>query len=200
MTQTEDVVEAARAVLGSSVLGAYLHGSSALDAMQWRSDLDILVVTRRRLTKAQRAALAQALLPISGRRAQWPAVRPVELTVVAQPEVRPWRFPPRREFQYGEWLRKDIEAGVVQGPVDDPDLALLLTMAMSANRTVFGPPPAVVLDPVPFEDVRHAAVECVPGLFLDLDGDTTNDLGGHGVGARSNPGADLVPAVGLLLA
>ena len=176
MTQTEDVVEATRTVLGSDLIGAYLHGSTALDAMQWRSDLDILVVTQRRLTKAQRTALAQALLPISGRSASWPEVRPVELTVVAQPEVRPWRFPPRREFQYGEWLRKDTEAGVVQGPVKDPDLALLLTMTLRADRAVFGPPPAEVLGPVPFEDVQHAAIECVPGLFLDIEGDTANVL------------------------
>jgi hypothetical protein len=31
--------------------------------------------------------------------------------VVAQPQVRPWRYPPSFDLQYGAWLRKRSEGG-----------------------------------------------------------------------------------------
>ena len=34
-----------------------------------------------------------------------------QVTVVVRSEVRPWRYPPRMDFQYGEWLRSDLEIG-----------------------------------------------------------------------------------------
>jgi streptomycin 3"-adenylyltransferase len=176
VSQTDDVVEAARDVLGLDVLGAYLHGSAVLGRMQPRSDIDVLVVTRRRTTTAQRRRLVKRLLAVSGRRAPYPEPRPVELTVVAQPEVRPWRYPPRVEMQYGEWLRADFEAGRIPQPGPSPDLAVLVTMALTADRTVYGPPPGEVLDRVPTTDLRRALVEVIPGLLLDLEPDTANVL------------------------
>ena len=50
----------------------------------------------------------------------------LELTVITVSEVAPWRFPPKAEFVYGEWLREDFEAGGVPEPARDPDLAIVL--------------------------------------------------------------------------
>lgn len=44
-------------------------------------------------------------------------------------EVKAWRYPPRREMQFGEWLRKDILIGIFEPAVLDIDLAILLTQA-----------------------------------------------------------------------
>jgi streptomycin 3"-adenylyltransferase len=175
MTQLDAVVRVVLEVLGEQLVGIYLHGSTARDGMRPHSDLDVLVVSAARLSEAQRADLVRGLLAISGR---WgdAETRPIELTVVAQPEVRPWRYAPRMELQYGEWLRAAFQRGEIPPAEANPDLAPLLTMARQANRPVFGPPATVVLDEVPAADLRRAIVGEIPGMLMDFPNDTTNYL------------------------
>lgn len=168
-----EIVRLVGGVLGPDVIGSCLHGSSVLGGLRPASDLDVLVVSRRRMDEQQRRTLLGGLLPISGSRHE---VRPVELTVVVQSEVRPWRYPPTGDFLYGEWLRAEYEAGQVPRPEPMPDLALLITMARAGNRPLTGPRPAQLLDPVPHADLVRASVAGIPGLLADLDGDTRNVL------------------------
>ncbi|MFJ6672928.1 aminoglycoside adenylyltransferase domain-containing protein [Actinosynnema sp. NPDC091369] len=165
MDPIREVVELTRDVLDP--IGVYLHGSAVLDGLKPASDLDFLVVTRQPAEDVRRRALLAGLLAL-------PGSRPVELVVVAQPEVRPWRFPPTADFLYGEWLRAEFEAGAVPVPEPMPDLALLVTTALAGDHPLSGPPPAEVLDPVPHADVVRASVAGVPGLVADLDHDTRN--------------------------
>ena len=88
------------------MLGVYLHGSAVLGGLRPTSDLDILVVLKRRTSATERRALVERLLDLSGARARRGPARPVELSVVVQSDVRPWRYPPSQEFLYGEWLRE----------------------------------------------------------------------------------------------
>jgi predicted nucleotidyltransferase len=92
MAQVDDVVAVVRAVLGDDLVGAYLHGSAVLGQHRPRSDTDVLIVSRRRMTEGERRTLVEGLMDISGRRARTggPA-RPIELTIVLQSDVRPWR-------------------------------------------------------------------------------------------------------------
>ncbi|MER6013346.1 aminoglycoside adenylyltransferase family protein [Streptomyces bluensis] len=176
MTQLDDVLHLVRRVLGDDLTGAYLHGSAVLDGLRPSSDLDVLVVARRRTTHEERRALTTGLMRLSGPQAVNGPARPVELTVVAQDDVRPWRYPPRCEFLYGEWLREDFERGVVPGPATTPDLAPLITMTLHGDTALLGPRPAEVLAPVPHEDLRRAIVAGVPDLLADLESDTRNVL------------------------
>ncbi len=100
--------------------------------------------------------------------------RPVELTIVVQDAVRPWRYPPRCEFQYGEWLRTEYERGHTPEPGDSPDLAPLITMVLLGDAPLYGPPPAAVLDAVPHDDLRRGIVAGVPELLAELADDTRN--------------------------
>ncbi|CAM5725920.1 Streptomycin 3'-adenylyltransferase OS=Streptomyces violarus OX=67380 GN=FHS41_006532 PE=4 SV=1 [Streptomyces violarus] len=102
--------------------------------------------------------------------------RHIELIVVVQDDVRPWRYPPTCDFLYGDWLREDYERGVTPGPEPSPDLAPLLTMVLRADAPLHGPPPAGLLDPVPHDDLRRAIVAGVPELMAELDSDTRNVL------------------------
>ncbi|MFE7118616.1 aminoglycoside adenylyltransferase family protein [Streptomyces sp. NPDC057654] len=171
--QAEDVVRLVRQVFGADVVGAYLHGSAVLDGLRPSSDLDVLAVLRRRTTAGERRALVDALLRISGT-GNGGSGRPVELTVVVQDDVRPWRYPPRCEFQYGEWLRTEYERGRTPGPGESPDLAPLITMALLGDAPLYGPPPAAALDAVPHEDLRRGIVAGVPELLAELEDDTRN--------------------------
>ena len=172
--QLEDVLEAVSEVLGPDVLGVYLYGSAVSGGLQHRSDLDLLVVVEALPDREARAALVGELLPVGRRAGVRPEVRSVELTVVVRSDVMPWRYPPRRAFQYGEWHRDDYLAGMVPDPVDDPDLAVLLTMVLAASVTLVGPAPSRLLAPVPPSDLRRAVVDVIPGLEADLEPDTAN--------------------------
>ena len=166
-----------RELLGDDTLGAYLHGSAVLGSLRPHSDTDVLVVSRRRLTHDERIELTRSLMRISGRRAQGGPARPIELVVVVQGEVRPWRYPPRCDLLYGEWLRDGYERGEPAAAEEHAlDLAPLLTMVLQGNRPLFGPPPSALLDPIPPDDLRHAIVAGIPGLLADLAADTANVL------------------------
>lgn len=137
--RTDHLVTLVRRHLGhDAVLGVYAHGSATLGGLRPHSDLDLLVVVRNPTTHARRAALTEELLTVS----QGAGRRPVELIVVVHGDVRPWRYPPRRDYLYGEWLRAAYERGHVPGPEDDPDLAPLLTMVLRADTPLHGPPPS----------------------------------------------------------
>jgi streptomycin 3"-adenylyltransferase len=69
------------------------------------------VITARLATMEEKRRLVAGLMSVS---APFPPPGPercVEVTVVAQPQVRPWRYPPSFDLQYGEWLRKRFERG-----------------------------------------------------------------------------------------
>ena len=172
--QLERVVELLRELLRTDLLGAYLYGSALAGGLKPRSDLDVLVVAARPTTTAEKRRLAASLLPVSGRDFDR---RPVEVTIVAETDVKPWRYPPRFDFQFGEWLREDIENDRAElGPTTNPDVALLLTMARHASRPLVGPPVAELIEPVPSADLSRALLDGVDEVMPGLEDDTRNSV------------------------
>ena len=53
-------------------------------------------------------------------------------------------------------------------------MALVIKVVLQADRPLFGPPAAELLDPVPETDVRRAMLDSIPDLLGDLDGDERN--------------------------
>ena len=174
--QLDRVVALVRDVLGHNAVGAYLFGSAVLGGLKPRSDLDVFAVSKRRLTRAETQRLVDRLLAISGRSTAQGMWRRVELTIVVESEIKPWRHPPRREFQYGQRFRAAFESGNLSPwPTEtDPDLAALITMVLLANSPVLGPPPAEIFDPVPQRDLRRAIVGDIDAWLANLDSDTRN--------------------------
>ncbi len=174
--QIADVLAALREVLGKHLIGVYLHGSAVLGGLRAHSDIDLLAVSSRRMTRHEKERTAGYLLAVSGSDPAAAPPRPIELTIVVGSEIRPWRYPPTMDFQYGEWWRERFERGEV-GPWPsriNPDLALLLTMTLLGNAPIAGPPPAGVFDAVPRVDFLDALVADIAGLLEDIDGDTGN--------------------------
>jgi streptomycin 3"-adenylyltransferase len=106
------------------------------------------------------------------------ARRPIELTIVVKSEINPWRYPPAFDFQYGDWLRQEFENGNVEPwPTKImPDLTLLITQVLLASKTLTGPTPDQLLDPVPYHDFMFATVKELDSLMADLISDTRNVL------------------------
>jgi len=174
--QTTAVSTAIQDVLGQAIAGMYLFGSALVGGLRPASDLDLLVVTERPTTESERALLVRRLTPISSRLERPATWRPVELTVVVGSEVRPWRPPARMEFQFGEWMRQELEAGAVPGPQANADLAVLISMVRASSRSLVGPPATELLAAVPVADLKNAMVAGVPDLLADIETDTTNVL------------------------
>jgi streptomycin 3"-adenylyltransferase len=158
--QVAQVVAIARGVFGEYLLGAYLHGSAVLGGMLPTSDVDVLAVIGRATNAEDRAALIQRIMPISGPPVAESRWRPVELTVVRQADVKPWRYPPRMQFMYGEWLKADYKRGELgPEPGPNPDLTTLLRLVLLGNYPLWGPRPAALLDAIPDADFRHGLVD-----------------------------------------
>ncbi len=171
MIQLREIVRLVGDVFGADALGTYLHGSSVAGGLKPASDVDILVVAAQPMDDSRRRSLLNGVLTLSGSTV---GARPVELTVVTQSEVRPWRYPPVGDFLYGEWLRDRLAAGALPQPESMPDLALLIAAVLAGDHPLAGPPPGQVLDPVPGGDLVRASVAGIPGLLDDLDRDTRN--------------------------
>jgi predicted nucleotidyltransferase len=158
------------------LVGAYLHGSAVLGGLRADSDLDVLAVPARETTRAEKQKILSGLLAVSGDRSRGDGRRPIELTIVAASEVRPWQYPPRRDFQYGEWLRERFARGDLDlfRPTIDPDIAILITMVRLGDVTLTGSAAGTTFDEVPQRDLVEALVADIPALIDDIDSDTRN--------------------------
>lgn len=167
--QVQQVLDIVNEVLGEQVRGAYLFGSAVLGGLKPRSDLDVMVVSGRRTKEEERRALIGQLLGISEK------PRHLEVTIVVEGEIRPWSYPPRMDFQYGDWWRDEFESGDPQPwPEINPDLATLIKMVLIADKPLQGPPPAEIFDPIPRKDLVAATIEGIDPLLQDIEGDARN--------------------------
>ncbi|CAB3971050.1 MULTISPECIES: AadA family aminoglycoside 3''-O-nucleotidyltransferase [Burkholderia] len=147
--------------LGATLKAIHLFGSALDGGLKPRSDIDLLVTVSARPDDSTRRALMRDLLAVSVPPGRAGGMRALEVTVVAHDEVVPWRHPARRELQFGEWLRRDLEAGIVEPALVDHDLAILLTKVRQHSVVLAGPPAAALLEPVPAHDFVAALLATV---------------------------------------
>lgn len=142
--------------LASTLLAVHLYGSALDGGLKPFSDIDALVTVAARPNEAVRQALMLDLLPLSAPPGQRHDLRALEVTVVVRDAIVPWRYPPMRELQFGEWLRQDILAGIIEPAVIDPDLTILLTKVRQKSIALIGPSAEDLFDPVPESDLLRA--------------------------------------------
>lgn len=159
------------------VVGLYLYGSAVTGGLQPESDVDLLMVTRRSLSVAERSSLTETLLGLSGwsgHAERFPEVasrRPLELTSLVEDDLRRPTSPPRRDYQYGEWLREQIVRGEYPAAEPDPDVPVLAKTAWSGHRALRGRPLAEAVPEPTDEAVRRAMLDLVPQILVGLDED-----------------------------
>lgn len=173
--QLDGVVGLIHEVLGDAARAAYLYGSAVHGGLRADSDLDILVILDRFTDKTERKALIDGLLERS-RSPEHLDRRHLEVTVVVLPDIRPWRYPPPLELQYGDWWRSEFTAGDLE-PWTTPnaDLAVLLTSVRADGVPLFGPPSVGMLEPVPPGDLERAVRDVIPELLPGLEEDDTRN-------------------------
>ncbi len=138
--------------LSSTLLAIHLFGSAVVGGLKPSSDIDLLVTVSAPPGEATRQALLLDLLTVSAPPGEDKILRALEVTVIVHDEVVPWRYPPRREAQFGEWLRKEFLAGIFAPAVLDIDLAILITIARQHSIAVVGPTAEELFEPVPEGD------------------------------------------------
>ncbi len=175
--QLPQCIDLLKSTFGPDFLALYLYGSATLGGLHRYSDVDLLAVLDRPATPDEKVLVTHALYNISGLYLK-DIKRPVELTVVVKPEVNPWRYPPRFDYQYGEWLREKFQSGEMEPwkPRDMLDLTILITQVFVASKILHGPAPDQILAPVPYRDFITASTQVIDGLLADLDSDTRNIL------------------------
>ncbi len=129
-------------LLGSNLVGMYLYGSLAFGCYNpTRSDVDVLVVTRRRIADEARDPLARFLRPIREK---------LEITFLTREQLHPWRYPP--PFDYHLSGSSEVHDGM------GVDIATEVTNARTASVALVGPPAHELLPEVPVEDFLDCIV------------------------------------------
>lgn len=145
--------------LRDNLVAIHLFGSALHGGLKPLSDVDLLVVVKEPLRGDIGNALMAELLNASAPPGVNEAIRPLEVTMVARSRITPWRHPVRRELQFGEWLRADIEAGRFEGSIVDPDVTILLSKVLLHGTSLVGPEPRELFGPIPTSDVMQALLE-----------------------------------------
>lgn len=162
--------------LGDAVQAIHLFGSAIDGGLKPYSDIDLLITMDAPLGESKRAVLMTDLLSVSAFPGTDSTRRALEVTVLAQEDVVPWRHPARRQMQFGEWLRDDINAGVFEPAMADHDLAILLAKVRRHSVALYGPPAHEFFDEVPAIDLQRSLLETLSqwNTEADWEGDERN--------------------------
>jgi len=154
-TQVGRVTDGVRELLVDNLLGVYLHGSLAMGGFNPdRSDIDLLAVTRERISAKAKHDVTRLLLELSS------APCPVEISFLSRPDLVPWTFPTPFDFHFSEKWRERIAADIASGAwrqwedtaAKDPDLAAHITVLRHRGIVLWGQPIDRVFPEVPISD------------------------------------------------
>lgn len=176
--QIEKVVEKLKQIFQSDLIGIYLYGSSILGNLSKYSDIDIFVLSKNSISKENAKMLVNFLLNTSGLYGHSEVVRPIEVIIVKISDIKPWKYPPKLDFHYGEWMRKNLELGNLKQSEakESIDLAIVITQVFLASKLLYGADISKSIDQVPYIDFLRANIDEIDQLIGDLKSDTRNVL------------------------
>jgi predicted nucleotidyltransferase len=138
----DELVPRVRDLLGPNLRGVYVYGSLAFECYNpARSDVDVLVVTRRRMAPETRRALSTLLRRLAD-------VTHFEISFQSRADLDPWRYPTPFDYHFSD--EGESEDG------SDAYFATEIANARTRGVALFGPPSQEVLPPVPDEDFLDA--------------------------------------------
>ena len=141
--------------------GLYLYGSLATGSYRRdRSDLDLLAVTSRALTQAERQQAALSLVALSDAR---PTPGDLRIDVLSRSAARTFEHPMACEVRYSRERHEEIRRRRVDfaKPQPAPDLAARILEARERGVTLVGAPPDRTFAPVPW----HAFIAALESEF-----------------------------------
>ncbi|MFW1812135.1 ANT(3'')-II family aminoglycoside nucleotidyltransferase [Acinetobacter ursingii] len=174
--QLEQLTASLQQLLGEALFGIYLYGSAVDGGLGPESDLDLLVVITQALTLQQRKQLAETLLQIS--HPIGAVQRALEVTIVHKDHILSGSYPLSYELQFGEWLRDELNQGVILSEHADPDLSILLKKAQMHHLTLLGPSFSQWSVEIPVQQLWQAMADTYPSIVAhwDEDADERNQI------------------------
>jgi predicted nucleotidyltransferase len=158
-------------VLGSSMVGLYLHGSLAMGCFNPNSsDIDLLAVSNEYLSLDKKRQLAELLLKESG------APHPIEISTLVTNDLRVWQYPTPFDFHFSEMWREQVRADI-EGESwkqwndkvrRDPDLAAHIMVVRQRGVRLNGEPISSTFPAVPSSDYLESILEDVSGALYDI--------------------------------
>src|SRR5690606_30472755 len=119
-----------------NLLGIYLHGSLAMGCFNpKRSDIDFLVIVRKKLAPENNRRLAKRVLFL---REQMP--NEIEFSIILETHLQSFVYPTPFEFHYSEMHRDKYRAdeNYLCGGFEDDDLASQIFVAYYRGITLYG--------------------------------------------------------------
>jgi len=136
----EALVPQLRELLGPNLRAIYVYGSLAFECYNpAQSDVDVLVVTRRRMAPVTRREVSSFLRRLSA---------PLEISFFSRADLEPWRYPTPFDYHFSEEGEAYDRA--------DEFFATEIANARVRGVALVGPPPAETLPAVPDEDFLDA--------------------------------------------
>lgn len=143
-----------RDLLGANLRGAYVYGSLAYGCYNpARSDVDVLVVTRRRMAPETRRALSSLLHALPAH---------LEISFLSHADLHPWRCPCPFDYHFSQ----DSELHDGTGTYFASEIA----NARAHGVAVVGPPPVEILPVVPDSDFWDSLVRDIGWARERLEG------------------------------
>ncbi len=152
--QLQTVCECLHTLLGEEIVGIYLHGSLAMGCFHpHHSDLDLLVVTRHRMSVDRKQQVMALLLRLSN------APFPIEISFLVFSEIHPFEHPLPFDLHYSEMWREQTSRELAEGTRQrwneesrrDPDLTAHVMITRHRGLTLSGKPIPEVFPLVPDE-------------------------------------------------
>lgn len=169
--QINEVCDIWQRHMGEELYGVYIHGSMALQCFRESiSDIDMLIVTGRKIARAERLSIAEEILGID----QTPC--PLELSALYIGDIRPWRYPTRCQFHYSDYwterYKKLLSGELNHSPIvdedfEDTDIACHIKLTKQCGICVYGQPVAEIFPDVPEEDFWRSLCNDIDNYDFD---------------------------------
>jgi predicted nucleotidyltransferase len=165
----DEIVDSMKRLLGTNLVGMYLHGSLAMGSFNPDlSDIDFLVVTETKLSLETRRSLANTLMELT---AHAPA-KGLEMSVLTVDALRNFKYPTPYEFHSSiVWLERyqKGEVDFTDNDKVDADLAAHLTVTKARGVTLYGEPLETVFPDIPPRHYTESILEDARSILEDMN-------------------------------
>ncbi len=146
-----DLIQGIKQITDEQFTGCYLHGSLAMGSFQpGNSDIDLLVVLNKTLSKQQKQELAALFLDKSNH------PYPIEISFLLECHLREWEHPFPYLFHYSEhWrghIKRDENQVIEESGGKDADLAAHIAVLLDRGVTLEGVQAEKVFPVIPKSD------------------------------------------------
>ncbi|RAV17760.1 aminoglycoside adenylyltransferase domain-containing protein [Paenibacillus contaminans] len=154
--------------LKENLIGVYLHGSLAMECFHpGRSDIDLLIIVRRKLIASEHKRVAQTALLLHD---ELPNKGGLEFSVLLEDCLKPFVHPTPVEFHYSDYHREKYrsDGNYLCGGYEDRDLASQYAVAYHRGIALYGRPLTEMYEPVDKPFYLDSILYDVEGASTDI--------------------------------